>query len=338
MDSESLVSRFRSRQETKKSDSTAKGYAQSITQLSRWLRNPGEEVYDSNDMDRDSKELWEATTADLRTHLRHLLNNGGYAGGTVDNRVIAFNVFYKELERMAEEDDSIAGVDNPAEDLDVSGWSKLKNGTKKEQEIKGLHYLSPGEVESLRNNVPSPTLRNELIVRLLYQTGLRRAELANTRLDDIDTDERTINVRGTKTHNNRIVGYQASLDTLLARWINVNRKSLSTAGSPYLFPTTHTEQISPGTINKIVREAADSAELQQHVFEDAGGGDHVKVTAHTLRHSYAMQSLKNGMDTRRLQKLLGHARLETTEKYLRASEADILDAARKYGAGSEGSE
>ena len=180
MDSESLVSRFRSRQETKKSDSTAKGYAQSITQLSRWLRNPGEEVYDSNDMDRDSKELWEATTADLRTHLRHLLNNGGYAGGTVDNRVIAFNVFYKELERMAEEDDSIAGVDNPAEDLDVSGWSKLKNGTKKEQEIKDLHYLSPEEVELLRNNVPSPTLRNELIVRLLYQTGLRRAELANT--------------------------------------------------------------------------------------------------------------------------------------------------------------
>lgn len=335
IDSQTLVDEFRSRQETKKSDSTAKGYAQAIKELSRWLSNPGRESYDPNERDRESKELWEATTADLRIHLRNLLKVGEYAGGTVNNRVIAFNVFYQELEKMAEEGYSIQSFENPAEDLDVSGWSQLKNGIKKEQQLKELHYLTPDEVKSLRDNVASPTLRNELIIRLLYQTGLRRAELAKTRLKDIDTDERIINVRAEKSHHNRIVGYQANLSTLLTRWIDVNRKSLSTAGSPYLFPTSHSEQISPGMINKIVRDAAERAGLQQHVFEDAGGGDQVKITAHTLRHSCAVQTLKNGMDTRRLQKLLGHAQIETTEKYLRLSDDDVLDAVRKYGAGSE---
>ncbi|SDY41247.1 tyrosine-type recombinase/integrase [Halopenitus persicus] len=335
MDSKTLVSEFRSRQETKKSEATAKSYGQALTELSKWLLNPGRELYDSNERDRDSKELWEATTADLRIHLRHLLSNGGYAGGTVNNRVIAINVFYQELEKMAEEGYSIPSVENPAEDLDVSGWSQLKNGTKKEQELKELHYLLPEEVKSLRENVTSPTLRNELIIRLLYQTGLRRAELAETRVEDIDTDSRTINVRATKTHLNRTVRYQPNLDTLLSRWLNVNRPALATAGSEYLFPTSHSERIYPEYINQIVKDAADAADLQDDVFTDAGGRTHVKITAHTLRHSYAVQSLKNGMDTRTLQKLMGHAQIETTEKYLRLSKDDVLEAARHYGAGSE---
>jgi integrase/recombinase XerD len=335
MHGDTLITEFRRRQETKKSDSTAKSYAQAIEALAEWLRNPGAEKYDPNERDRGKKELWEATTADLRTHLRHLLSNGGYAGGTVDNRVIGINVFYQELVKMAEEGYGVPETDNPAEDLDVSGWSQLKNGTRKEQELKEVHYLEPGEVESLAGNVTSPVLRNELVIRLLYQTGLRRAELAETRVGDVDTENRTINVRATKTHLNRTVRYQPSLDTLLNRWLNVNRPALATAGSEYLFPTSHSERIAPEYVNQIVKDAADAAGLQDDVFTDAGGRTHVKVTAHTLRHSYAVQSLKNGMDTRTLQKLMGHAQIETTEKYLRLSKDDVLEAARKYGAGSE---
>lgn len=206
---------------------------------------------------------------------------------------------------------------------------------KKEQELKEPTYLSSEEVETLAKNVATPTLRNELVIRLLYQTGLRRAELTKTRLKDIDTDRRIINVRATKSHLNRQVWYQANLDTLMSRWVNVNRPALATAGSDYLFPTTHSEQISPGTINKIVRDAANDTGLQEHVFHDAGGGSQVRITAHTLRHSFAVRSLKNGMDTRTLQKLLRHAQIETTEKYLRLSKDDVLEAARRFGAGSE---
>ena len=61
----------------------------------------------------------------------------------------------------------------------------------------------------------------------------------------------------------------------------------------------------------------------------------MKITAHVLRHSFAVQSLKNGMDTWTLQKLLGHAKIETPERYLRLAKSDVSDAARKYGAGTE---
>ena len=129
--------------------------------------------------------------------------------------------------------------------------------------------------------------------------------------------------------------YQPSLDTLLNRWVDVERKSLITAGSEYLFPTFKTEQITPKQVNRVVRKAADNAGVQAHVFTNAAGHDHMKVTAHVLRHSFAVQSLKNGMDTRTLQKFMGHAKIETTERYLRPAKSDVREAARKYGAGSE---
>lgn len=132
-----------------------------------------------------------------------------------------------------------------------------------------------------------------------------------------------------------MVYYQPSLDTLLNRWINVGRKSLTTADSEYLFPTFKTEKITGKQISKTVRKAAENAGLQEVAFTDASGGEHVKITAHTLRHSHAVQCLKNGMDTRTLQKLLGHAKIETTERYLRLAEDDVMNAARKFGAGTE---
>lgn len=84
-----------------------------------------------------------------------------------------------------------------------------------------------------------------------------------------------------------------------------------------------------------MKQAAEDAGLQAHVHTDAAGNDRGKVTAHVLRHSYAVQCIKNGMDTRRLQKLLGHSKIETTERYLQFANDDLRDAARKYGAGSE---
>lgn len=131
MEDKAIIREFRARQETKKSDSTAKSYTHVIKQLRRWLDEPGQESYDTNDRKRQPKSLSKATTADLRTHLRQLLNKGGYVGGTVNNRVIAFNVFYQELERMYEEGYSISEIENPAHGLDVSDWSQLKKGTKR---------------------------------------------------------------------------------------------------------------------------------------------------------------------------------------------------------------
>jgi len=334
MDTDSLLESFRSRQETKKAESTADTYYRTSKKWAEWLANPGAKDYDQNNRDRPSKELWEATTADIRVFLRYQLESG-LTGGTVRNRRWAITTLYQELDEMVEEGYGIPSFENPAEDLDISDWQDLKNIGKKKKELKEVYYLEPKDVKKLSENAPSPKLRNELIIRLLYQTGLRRGELAETRLKDVDTDERAINVHAAKTHLNRTVYYQPTLDTLLKRWMNVERKSLVTAGSEYLFPTYKTDQITGKQISRTVRKAADAAGLQSHVYTNAAGHKQMKVTAHVLRHSFAVQSLKNGMDTRTLQKLMGHAKIETTERYLRLAKTDVRDSARKYGAGSE---
>jgi integrase/recombinase XerD len=237
---------------------------------------------------------------------------------------------------MAQEGFDVPDFENPAEDLDTSDWQPLNGESKKAKKLKEkVTYLDSEEIDLLAENAPNPKLRNELLIRLLYQTGLRRGEMAETRLKDIDTDERAINVHATKTHLNRTVYYQPSLDTLLSRWINVERKALATAGSEYLFPTYKTEQISPKQISRTVKKAADAAGLQSRVYTNAAGHEQMEVTAHTLRHSFAVQCVKNEMNVRFIQKLMGHAKIETTERYLRVAGPDVRDAARKYGPGAE---
>lgn len=338
IDTQSAITEYHARQATKKAERTAERYTRDVREWAEWLQSPGSLEWDPNKRNRNSKTLFEATTGDVRTYLRQMLNHGDYAGGTVKIRQASISTFYQEVQEMAEEGFDVPDMGNPAEweALGLSDWQQLKKGTKKEQELKEqVHYLTPEEIDKLANNVPTPTLRNTLIVRILYQTGLRRKELAQTRIDDVDTEERAINVRATKTHLNRTVWYQPSLDGMMNRWLNVERKSYATADSPYLFCSIQSGQISPKHINYLIQQAADDAGLQSHLYTDAAGKDHNRVSAHTLRHSYAVQSLKNGMDTRTLQKLLGHADISTTEKYLRLAKEDKRNAARKYGAGTE---
>ena len=334
MDINSVIATFRDRQLTKKAESTANTYAYTAEKWSDWLANPGMKDYDVNRRERDAKTIYDATTGDLRIFLRQQLQ-AGMAGGTVRNRRWAIASFYKELKEIASEGYDLPDFENPSEDLDTSDWQPLNGESKKAEELKEVYYLKPEEIGLLAENAPNPKLRNELIIRLLYQTGLRRGEMAETRLTDVDTDGRSINVHATKTHLNRTVYYQPSLETLMSRWINVKRKALATAGSEYLFPTYKTEQMAPKQVGRTVKKAADNAGLQQQVYTNAAGHEKMKVTAHVLRHSFAVQSLKNGMDTRTLQKLMGHAKIETTERYLRLAKSDVKDAARKYGAGTE---
>lgn len=155
------------------------------------------------------------------------------------------------------------------------------------------------------------------------------------RLTDIDREERSINIRADKTHLNRTVYHQPSLDFLLDQWIDIYREGYAKADSGYLFPTNRSEHLNDHTFNRIIQDAAEDAGVQEHLFTDHGGKEHKKVTSHTLRHTGAVQSLRNGMDVRTLQKVLGHSKLDTTERYLDIATTDIRDMTRKYGPGTE---
>lgn len=255
----------------------------------------------------------------------------GKADSTIQGRYYSLNRYFKHAIKMGNIDE------NPCRDISLIEWIDSYDATRKDEELKDdLHFIEPEEKEQLLEHVPKPTLRNELIIKLLWQTGMRQEELCSIKLRDIDHKEQNINIRSDKEHKNRTVWYHPHLESLMQQWIDIGRKSYTVhAESDYLFLTPKKEQMKPEIPNKKVKQAAEGAGIQATMYEDSAGMKRHKVTGHTLRHSYAVQSLKNGMDVRTLQKLMGHKHIEQTAKYLKYGDETIKDMQRRYGAGVE---
>lgn len=315
------IEEFIRREQLKKSDGTARRRRTDLNQFTNWLEEDGR------------GDITDLGPKDVEDYLLYLIDHD-YSESTVRGRHVSINLMYQAFTGTLDVMD-----ENPAADVDISAFTGHLNMTTKKEEVlkEDITYITPAQKEMLCDHIPDPPLRNELIVRLLWQTGIREKELVNIRLSDLDREDRSINIRTTKTHQNRTVYYQPSLDILMDQWVDGGyRLSYKPAeSSPYLFLSFCSDKMNKKTVNEVVKEGASDAGFQEPLYEDAAGQTRWKITAHTLRHSYAVQSLKNGMDIRRLSKLMGHASLETTKKYLRVTESDLQDAARQFGPGTE---
>lgn len=301
------VGRFLRREKGMKADSTHEARKNGLRCFNKWLQ-----ATDSDPLD--------LSPLDIEDFLVNM-SNDGYAPNTISGYFTSVRLFYKFLVR----DDVLE--ENPAADVDQSNLKSLTKGTKKHQET-DIVYVTNEEFESMVENVPDPKLRNRLLLRLLWQTGMRRHELASVKLDDIDRDEHSITVYSSKTDHTRIVYYQQSLDFPLDQWLdNGYRESYIPAPeSPYLFTSQRSEQIGADNIGKMVVQAAKNAGCQEKMYEDAAGKPKWRVTAHAVRHGHAVHALKSGIDVRTLQKHLGHQNLDTTERYLRILDDDVKQA------------
>jgi len=282
---------------------------------------------------RDKKPL-EADTSDLRQFLRHCRRQGD-SDNTIKTRRSAVSRFYDELPIMAEDGLlPIAESDcppNPESGYDAT-WA-VDETKKSEQSGNKTQYLPPEDVTALWQAAPAPKVRNRLLIRLAYQTGMRVSELCHIRLRDIglpwEGDEREISVPAVSSKSDsRTVAYRNTLDNLLRRWIDGGlREAVPYADeNDYVFPTKQSERISRETVRAVVRQAAENADLNHDIYTDKAGNTRTKVSPHILRHSMAVNTLKAGtLNVRELQELLGHSDLETTEKYLKIASDDATD-------------
>ncbi|WP_273837631.1 tyrosine-type recombinase/integrase [Halococcus sp. PRR34] len=305
------VERFLKRQEQMKAETTAKGRRSDMKHFERWV-NQNDGVDDVTAVESlDIEDFVFAQSQD------------GYANGTINNRYYSVKKFYAFL------DDKLDIIDEtPFEGVDRSDLGNMMNGTKKAEATREeISYLSREQVDELADNVPEPRLRNELMVRLMFQTGCRQGELVGIRLEDIDRDDRSIRIHATKTDTNRTVYYQPDIDFLMNQWIDGGYRSSSmyAAESPYLFCSRQSEQFTDHKVNWVVKEAADEAGIQSSMYEDAGGLKRNKITSHVLRHSHAVAALTrpNKKDVRTVQKHLGHADISMTQRYLDITDDDV---------------
>lgn len=181
------------------------------------------------------------------------------------------------------------------------------------------------EVMKIANNVPSPKSRNEALIRLLWNTGMRTSEIIEIRVEDIDFDEQAIQIHASKTDEYRRVWYGDTTDMVLREWVDIDRETIGPYGeSPYLFLTSHSEQMRSSHVSRIVKESAIEAGLNEVLYKDKNGKQRWKITGHTLRHSMASHHA-NVLETpiHHIKEMLGHSKLETTEQYVRKDEAAI---------------
>jgi integrase/recombinase XerC len=151
--------------------------------------------------------------------------------------------------------------------------------------------------------------RDLAIFELLYGCGLRISELVGLNLEDFDTSERWVRVRG-KGKKERQVPYAGKASAALDRYLALREPA---AGAERALFLNHrggrlTDRGARGIVKFYGRMVTGDSSIHPH----------------SLRHAYATHLLSDGADLRAIQELLGHARLSTTQKYTQVSLADLM--------------
>ncbi len=162
-------------------------------------------------------------------------------------------------------------------------------------------YLNRQELQAMLDQCKS--IRDELILLFMYNTGARVSELINFRIEDIDFENNTASIFRGKGAKDRIVNISKDFAQLLRAFIGKRDKGtlfLSNWGKPF----------TPRGIQKKIKDLAAAAGL---AYVD-------KITPHALRHTHAVHALQSGVNIVSIKKHLGHKNLKTTMVYTEISD------------------
>ncbi|MCD6576142.1 MAG: tyrosine-type recombinase/integrase [Nanoarchaeota archaeon] len=162
--------------------------------------------------------------------------------------------------------------------------------------------LTKDEIKKLINSVGNK--KHKLILQLLYSTGMRLSECVNLKVGDIEFDEGIIWIRHGKGAKDRVVIPSKKLMHELREFVS------GLNSNEYVF-RGRKGKLSKRNIQKIVSIAAKRAGISK------------KVSPHTLRHTFATHLLESGVDIRKIQVLLGHSNLSTTQIYTSVSRSEL---------------
>ena len=149
--------------------------------------------------------------------------------------------------------------------------------------------------------------KSRIMISLVYATGMKVSEVTGLKIEDLDFDDKIGKIPSTKTKNKRSFKIPKFLIAKLRHYAE-RQQSL---GEVYLFPGRNKKKMSERNVQKIVKKAAEKAGIKKEVH------------THTLRHSFATHLLENEVDIKRIQELLGHSDLSTTQIYKKVSTKEL---------------
>ena len=184
--------------------------------------------------------------------------------------------------------------------------------TFKEHHIRTLLYLCP----------PNRWwgARDRAIILTLLLTGIRLEELAGLTLSSLNFKEMWMRVRGKGNKERKVYIEKRLLDALI-NWLIWREKILSEKGKEKdaLWITQEGDPLTKEGVSSIIKRLAEKSGIKD-----------VRVSAHTFRHTFAVNMLRAGKDIRFLQAVLGHESLSSTEIYVRTlSQEDAIEWHKK---------
>ncbi len=165
------------------------------------------------------------------------------------------------------------------------------------------NILSAEEVKKILT--ASPNLKHWTMLSLIYSAGLRRSELINLKLVDIDSSRMTIHIRQSKGKKDRVLPLSSKILELLREYYKFYKPK------EYLFEGQYGGMYGKRSIQLVFNSALRKSGIKK------------KATLHTLRHSNATHLLEAGTDLRYIQELLGHKSSKTTEIYTHVSQTKL---------------
>ena len=266
--------------------STVESNRPRLNRVVRWLRHRG------------IRRWADVTPADLDALMLGLVDDG-LSYGTRNNYAWLLRSFGDWLVQRGRV------LTNPANDFDV-----MKPG----EEPLPPAPLSEEHVRMMFESLPNATvidLRNRLHVELLYGCALRLSESINLSVLDLDLGERTVWVRGGKGDKDRIVPMMRGVLSAAKDYLAVRRELLRGPDPGMLLLGKNGRGLNKKVIQKLLSRISMLLGVHMH--------------PHLLRHSLAVHLLRNYVDVRIIQEILGHACLDTTKVYLRLVPGDLRE-------------
>ncbi|MGC1390553.1 MAG: tyrosine-type recombinase/integrase [Bacteroidales bacterium] len=164
--------------------------------------------------------------------------------------------------------------------------------------------FSKEEVQRILN--ATRNTKHKLLLWIIYSCGLRRSEVINIRLTDLDRDRNVLHIKEGKGKVDRIVPVSKKV------WEKIDEYVDGFHPLKYLFEGQHGGRYSVESVYRVFKQALQAAGIKKD------------VGVHSLRHSYATHLHESGLDIRYIQELLGHRSSRTTEIYTHVSRRNLV--------------
>lgn len=223
------------------------------------------------------------------------LVNKGISNRSINRKITSLNSYFKFLLKI----DLIS--ENP-----LTNHKALKTQKKIQLPFSENEMLNVLDLNNYEDNFTG--VRDRLIIDLFYTTGIRRIELIQLMISDLNINNKHIKVLG-KRNKERIIPLIDSTINILNKYLSY-RDALK-SNEPFLFITSKGKPVYEKLIYRIINKYFDTISTK------------VKKSPHIIRHSFATHLLNNGADLNSVKDLLGHSSLAATQVYTNRSIDEI---------------